>query len=132
MRINDITQLTEDDPTVQDEELAAVAQLLVDKADNVNAPAKLNVDAFIAIANKMGLSLTPELLKTMATSGDLQNIITNINDTEVVFKGKADVDIGADMTVDRARDVVNDMAKKNMRKKGLGSEEPDERDAMGI
>lgn len=97
-----------------DEQLAAIGQLIAARSEDANSESKLSTDAFISIANKMGLSLTKETLMDLAQRGDLKNIIKDVNDKEITFKGKGDIDAGAGMTVDKAKDTVKKMAKRQL------------------
>jgi len=99
-----------------EEQLAAIGQLLIDRSEDENTESKLSLDAFINIANKMGMPLTQETLFDLAQSGDLENIIKDVNQDEIIFKGKGEVDINANMNVDKAKDVVKGMAKRNAKK----------------
>ena len=58
-----------DEESVHNEQIAAISQLIADRTEDENSPSKLSTDAFIGIANKMGLSLTPETLMDLAQSG---------------------------------------------------------------
>lgn len=112
MKINEI--ILEGEGNIRDERLAAISQLIVDRSEDENVESKMSVDSFIHIANRMGLSLSPDSLMDLAQSGDLKNIIKDVNQEEIIFKGKQDVDLNANMTVDRAKDVVKKMAKRQL------------------
>jgi len=120
MKIRELLDIVEgaDEEESEEERIAAISQLLVDKTDDANIPSKLNTEAFINIINKMGLPMTTDTLMDLVQSGDLANIITDVNQDEVTFKGKGDVDNDAEMNVDKARDVVNTMAKRAAKKRG--------------
>jgi hypothetical protein len=102
------------EPSIHDEQLAAIGQLIVDRSADEDTESRMSTQAFVHLANKMGLSLTAETLMDLAQSGDLNNIIKDVNAEEVVFHGKADVDINAGMTVDKARETVKKMAKRQL------------------
>jgi hypothetical protein len=116
MQMRDLINIVEDEPTPEDERIAAIAQLLIDKTDGQNTASKLNTEAFINIINKMGMPMTVDVLMDMVETGDLKNIISDVNQDEVMFKGKGDVDVNAAMTVDKARDTVDKMAKRQAKK----------------
>lgn len=107
------------DITPSDERVAAISQLLIDKTEDSNVASKLNTDAFVNIINKMGMPMTTETLMDLVQSGDLSNIIADVNDKEVTFKGKGAVDTDAEMNVDKARQTVNTMAKRAAKKKRM-------------
>lgn len=103
-----------DEPNPNDETLAAIGQLIADRSADEDIESRLSTQAFIHIANKMGLSLTPETLMDLAQSGDLKNIIKDVNAEEIVFRGKRDIDSNAKMTVDKAKETVKKMAKRQL------------------
>jgi len=112
----DIVEGGNEDITPEDERVAAISQLLIDKTEDQNIASKLNTDAFINILNKMGLPMSTEALMDIVQNGDLQNIISDVNQDEVTFAGKGAVDVNAQMTVDKARNTVDKMAKRNAKK----------------
>jgi len=119
MNIRDFMNIVEggnEEVTPDDERVAAISQLLIDKTEDQDTASKLNTDAFINIINKMGMPMSVESLMDMVQDGDLSNIISDVNDQEVTFKGKGDVDVNAAMTVDKARNTVDKMAKRNAKK----------------
>jgi hypothetical protein len=56
-------------------------------------------------------------LTQLSQQEPLNNVITSIDNGEIVFKG--DEDPSATMTVNQARDTVDRMAKRTLNKKGL-------------
>lgn len=114
MKIRDVIFEDNNDDIAHDEKLAAIGQLFVDRSDEENTESRMSTQAFIHLANRMGLSLTSETLMDLAQSGDLTNIIKDVNQDEVIFHGKGDVDLNAAMTVDKARDTVKKMAKRQL------------------
>lgn len=121
-----LDRINEEDDA-QDEQVAAIGQLIADKTEFADSESKLSVDAFISILQKMGLSYSKETLMDLASAGKLDAVISDVNDSYVQFKGQADIDPEA-MSVDKAKSTVNDMAKRSMNKGGLGSKpEPEEK-----
>ena len=119
MNIRDLIDIVEggaEEVTPEDERVAAISQLLIDKTEDQDTASKLNTDAFINIINKMGMPMSVEALMDMVQDGDLSNIITDVNQDEVTFAGKGAVDVNAQMTVDKARNTVDKMAKRNAKK----------------
>ena len=99
----------------QDEQVAAIGQLIADRTEDENSPSKLNTDAFIDIVNKMGLPMSRETLFDLAQSGKLESVIKDVNDQEVNFKGQGDINPEA-MSVDKAKATVDRMAKRQAKK----------------
>jgi len=99
------------------EKLAALGQFLIGRANDKNATSKLSVEAFISIAEKMGIPLDVESLQDMVMQGELENIITNMDNKEISFKSEKQVQDNPDLSIDKARNTVNNMAQRAMRKR---------------
>ena len=94
-------------------ELTALSQFLLSRADDTAARNIISVDAFIKLAASMGISITPDQLSRLSQQEPLSNVITSIDNNEIIFKGSEDP--SATMTVDQARDTVDRMAKRAIR-----------------
>lgn len=95
-----------------DQKLVALSQYLVGRAGDTGAKKTISIDAFISLAQNMGVSLTPSQLRELSQKPPLKNVIVNITDDEVVFSG-ADASAEVDtMTVKKAQDTVEKMAKR--------------------
>jgi len=129
MRIHEFVNEEEDEDDEGSEEIAAVSQLIADQTEDADSESKISLDSFIHILNKMGISQSKESLTDMVGNGSFSDVIKNINGEEVMFKGQQEIDPEI-MSVDKARDTVNDMAKRSMNKGGLGSK-PDPQDKEG-
>ncbi len=105
----------DDDVHADHQQIAAISQLLADRTEDENSPSKLSTNAFVDIANKMGLSLTPQTLIDLAEKGELADVIKDVNLEEIQFKGQGEIDPSA-MTVDKAKATVSRMAKRNAKK----------------
>jgi hypothetical protein len=103
--------------SVHTEKLAALSQFLLSRAQDTDAQKKISVTAFLELANNMGVSLTDDQLRNLIQQPPLSELIADVTDSEVVFKGA--VEDAPNMTVDQARDTVNTMAKRALNKKGL-------------
>jgi len=114
-RTLDILDEAESSIDAEEEQIAAVAQLMADRTEDENSPSKLNTEAFVDLINKMGLPLTKETLMDLVEKGSLSSIIKDVNQDEVQFKGQMDVD-PTQMSVDKAKDVVSKMAKRAAKK----------------
>ena len=99
------------------DKLAALGQFLIGRANDKNATSKLSVEAFISIAEKMGIPLDVESLQDMVMQGELENIITNMDNKEISFKSEKQVQDNPDLSIDKARNTVNNMAQRAMRKR---------------
>jgi len=113
MKISEMINLREED--AHDEQIAAIGQLIADRTEDEDSPSKLSTQAFVNIANKMGLSLSQETLMDLAQSGKLASVISDVSDAEIHFRGQKDIDPET-MSVDKANDVVAQMSKRSAKK----------------
>jgi len=109
-----MNKLTEED-AAHEEQIAAISQLIADRTEDENSPSKLSTEAFISIINKMGLPLTKETLFDLAEKGNLESVIKDVNPEEIHFKGQQEIDPSV-MSVDKAKNVVANMAKRAAKK----------------
>ena len=102
------------DTKSQAAKLAALGEFLVGRADDSASSKKISINSFINLAKDMGVSLTDSQLRAMISQPPLSNIITNVTDNEVMFKGSEQEVAG--MSVDQARNTVDSMAKTAMKR----------------
>lgn len=92
------------------DELAALSVFLLGRSDDENATKKISIQAFLNLAADMGISLSRKQLVDLSQKPPLNQIISNIEDTDVIFTGgQSEV---PDMPVDKARETVKKMAKR--------------------
>jgi hypothetical protein len=97
----------------------ALAQFLLGRATDTSAQKKISVDAFNKMAGHLGIPLTKEQLLDMAQRPPLNQIISNIEQDTIVFKG-ADPDqmpmdqTQADKTVEKMADRAAKEVAKNL------------------
>ena len=95
------------------QKLVALGQFLIGRAGDTNSKKTISVDAFINMAHNMGINITAEQLRDLATQDPLKNTIVNVTDDQVVFSGAGeDAGISNTMTVDQAEKTVDKMAKR--------------------
>jgi hypothetical protein len=99
------------------EQLAALGQFLIGRANDKNATSKLSVDAFISIASKMGIPLDAESLQDMVMQGELAGVINDVNDEQISFNSEKQVQDNPELSMDKSRNTVNNMAQRAMRKR---------------
>ena len=99
------------------EQLTALGQFLIGRANDKNATSKLSVDAFISIASKMGIPLDAESLQDMVMQGELAGVINDVNDEQISFNSEKQVQDNPELSMDKARNTVNNMAQRAMRKR---------------
>lgn len=97
-------------------ELAALSQFLIGRADDQAATKTISIAAFLKAANDMGIALTKDQLVAQSQQEPLNNLIQNVDDNDVVFKGSEEPQ--DQMSVDQARDTVDSMAKRASSRKG--------------
>jgi hypothetical protein len=110
MRINEV----ESTPNLNSGQLEALTQFLIGRADDTGAQKQISVPAFLNLAQSMGMNLTKDSLIQLSQQPPLSNLIANIQDDQVIFKGSDVPD--TEMSTDKARDVVDKMAQRAMKK----------------
>jgi hypothetical protein len=98
--------------------LVALSQFLLSRAQDTNTSPTISTQAFLQLANNMGIALTTEQLKDISQTPPLSNIISDVtgdeNNGQVVFRGGQEV--APEMSVDQARLTVDSMAKRAAKK----------------
>lgn len=109
MRIREFTERS-DKPSAQ--QLTALAEYLLGRADDENTEHTVPIGVFLSMAHNMGVNITDQQLRTLATKDPLKNIISNVDADNIILVGAGVTgDEGADtMTVDQAQDTVASMA----------------------
>ena len=97
--------------------LAALADFLSNRAEDVNARKQISGKAFVNLAQQMQIPLTIDQLKNLSQQAPLNNLIANVEGPDddpaavkITFKGGDEVT--DTMTVDQARQTVDSMAKR--------------------
>jgi len=106
MQIREVT----DSPDA--EKLLALSQFLISRAQDTDSQKKISVDAFINLAQSMGISLTPNNLVSQSQHPPLDSIIQTVTPTEILFRGADQEPVTDTMTVDQAQKTVDTMAKR--------------------
>jgi len=112
----DEPKVNPEDMSPEDERVAAVSQLLIDKTEEADSESTISTEAFVNMMNKMGVAMTTDTLMDMVQDGDLANIVKDVSQDTVTFNGKNTIEQNAAMTKDRAEDVVGGMAKSSAKK----------------
>jgi hypothetical protein len=94
------------------QKLVALGQFLIGRAGDTDSKKTISVDAFVNMARNMGINITADQLRDLATQDPLKNTIVNVTDDEIIFTGAGEAGEMSDtMTVDQAQDTVAKMAK---------------------
>ena len=109
MRILEFTERS-DKPSAQ--QLVALAQYLLGRSDDEATEHTVPIEVFLSMAHNMGVNITDQQLRTLATQDPLKNIIQNVDEKNIVLVGAGITgEEGEDtMTVDQAQDTVAGMA----------------------
>jgi len=94
-------------------EIVALAQYIIDKNESDGVKGKVSTQAFLRMAQNLGIHLSLTQLQAMAQQPPLSNMIADINDNDIKF------DLGLKnptMSKDKARNTVNSMAKRAMKR----------------
>lgn len=112
MRINEVASDAGADPN----QLVGLVQFLSGRATDTDAQKQISQDAFIKMAQSLGINLTPDTLGDIISQPPLNGVLEPLdpNSNMISFKG---ADIGpAKMSVPQAQQVVNKMAKSAMKR----------------
>lgn len=104
-----IIELTES-VTPDQERLLAITRFLIGRSEDTDANKKISVRAFIELARDFGMSVSKQQLIDISNKPPLSNLIQNIKDNEIYFRGAKEAD--DTMPVDKARETVKKMAKR--------------------
>jgi hypothetical protein len=71
---------------------------------------KLGTDAYVQILKRNGISVTKEYLYDLVQQAPLSNLITDISDKFIVFKGQEDQTYQSPGAQERSEETVDDLA----------------------
>jgi hypothetical protein len=112
-----IREFALDNSVKSNDKLLALTIFLKDRAQDENAQAQISQDAFIDLAQSLGVNITKENLADMIAKDPLKNVLEPLepNSNVVRFKGNTEAVTG--MTVDQARAVVDANAKQALKRR---------------
>ncbi len=96
--------------------LAAVSTLLSDRAEDETAKKQISQDAFIKLAQDLGINVTKENLGDMINREPLKNILEPLDPNSGIVKFKGNTEATTGMSVDMAQQVVDANAKAAMKR----------------
>ena len=100
--------------------LAALASFLMNRAKDSNVEKVFPLESFVKLANQMGVAVDADSVRDLSQRAPLNNVITNVTDDEVIFKGADNPEAAAEpMGVPQAQATVDRMAKRAAAKKGI-------------
>lgn len=104
------------DDSASAKRLAALSTFLADRAEDESARKQISQDAFIDAARSLGINVTKENLGELISREPLKNILEPLDPASGIISFKGDTEVSTGMTVDQARDVVDQNAKAAMRR----------------
>ena len=102
--------------TPDPDKLLGLVQFLNGRADDINAQKQISQDAFMSLAQSLGVNITSANLGDMIAQPPLSNVLEPLdpNSGMITFKG---ADIGpTKMPVNKAQDIVAKAAKSAMKR----------------
>lgn len=91
--------------------LTALAQFVSERSKETNAEIGISIDAFVELAQDMGVSMSRDELYDLVKQPPLNNLIKDISDGKVIFQGQ-NSDQAEEMPTDQAEKIVSKMAKR--------------------
>ena len=102
---------------VNKSKLLALTQFLLGRADDTTAKKQISTDAFISLAQNLGVTLTPETLGELASQEPLNNVLEPFEPNSGVVRFKGNYETSNDMGVDKAEKIVDRNAKAAMKRR---------------
>jgi len=96
--------------------LAALSQFLVGRSDDTTAKKEISSDAFIDLANQLGVVVSQGNLGEMIAKPPLSNILEPYEPNSGVVRFKGNYEKSAKMDTDKAQDIVDKNAKAAMKR----------------
>jgi hypothetical protein len=105
-----------EDPGMNTGSLVALTRWLADRAKDENAQGQISQDAFIKAAKSLGVTISPANLGEVISKEPLSNLLEPLEPNSGVVRFKGNTETTTGMSVDKARDVVDQNAKAAMRR----------------
>jgi hypothetical protein len=99
------------------DKLAALSQFLSGRASDQAAKKQISQEAFVDLAKSLGVNVTKENLGEIVSKPPLSNILEPLEPNSGVVRFRGNTEATTGMTVDKARDVVDQNAKDAMRRR---------------
>ena len=97
--------------------LTALSQFLSDRANDEAASKQISKQAFIDLAQSMGVNVTAANLGDMVGSEPLSNLLEPLDPGSNIISFKGDTEAVTGMSVDQAHNVVDSNAKAAMKRR---------------
>jgi hypothetical protein len=112
-----ICEFAEDRSAGNSAQLLALTTFLKDRAQDENARAQISQQAFIDLAQSLGVSVTVDNLANMISQPPLSNVLEPMDPNSDVIRFKGNTESVTGMSVDQARAVVDSNAKAALRRR---------------
>jgi hypothetical protein len=117
MRINEVD--TGPGATPDPDKLLGLVQFLNGRATDTNSKKQISQQAFISLAQSLGINITPLNIEELVGQPPLSNVLEPIdpNSNMITYKGGSDTTAGpVKMPVNKAQDIVAKAAKSAMKR----------------
>lgn len=104
--------------TPSPDELLGLVNFLAGRADDEGAQKQISRDAFISLAQSLGINVTPDNIEEIVGQPPLSSVLEPMtpNAQEIIFKGEGEPAEPVAMPVNKAQDIVAAAAKSAMNK----------------
>lgn len=108
MRLREVA----DPATPDSNQLLALVQFLRGRSRDTSSRSQISQQAFFKLARSLGINITPDNLVQISGQPPLSNVLEPVDPASgmIVFKGGEPTDVN--MPVNKAQDIVANMAKK--------------------
>ena len=106
-----------------EEQLAALSQFLIGRADTKGVQSTMSVESFISLAKKMGVSIDFNTLMDMVEAGQLSGVIRDMNDDTIEFNSKMESEPKVSPNMGEIEKARNDMAVDTMAHRAMDKRE---------
>jgi predicted alpha/beta-fold hydrolase len=111
MRVNEV-----DSAAADAQRLAAMTKFLIGRSEDTDAKKVMNIESYLQLAQNQGINLTKPGLIDLVQRDPLKNLIRNVENDMITFRGAEGDQVNDTMTVDQARKTVDSMAKRAAKK----------------
>lgn len=112
MLINEVAGIDNAAP----KKLFVLAKLFLGRSEDTTSKKQISINSFLDSARNVGVVCTPEQLADYIGTEPLSNIIEPLEPNSGVIRFKGNTDVTTDMSVDKAKDLVDKNAKAAMRR----------------
>jgi hypothetical protein len=97
--------------------LLALTQFLTGRAEDTNSQKQISTDAFVKMAQSLGVSINPAQIGDLIARPPLSNVLEPYQPNSGVVRFKGNMAADADMNTDQAEEVVNKNAKAALKRR---------------